>query len=90
MGRELKGGEHMDTPACMFRECSLIRRIDPTFGGRAMARCCILGSSQETLEISEQTESLGSAVVRDGLLEEEVPQTCQAGHQGSRLPPNLL
>lgn len=55
-----------------------------------MARCCILGSSQETLEISEQTESLGSAVVRDGLLEEEVPQTCQAGHQGSRLPPNLL
>lgn len=55
-----------------------------------MARCCILGPSQETLEISEQTEVLGSAVVRDGLLEEEVPQTCQAGHQGSRLPPSLL
>lgn len=32
-----------------------------------------MGTSQETLEISEQTEALGSAMVRDGLLEEEVP-----------------
>ena len=37
MGGELKGGEHMDTPACMFRGCSLIRRIDPTFGHSSKA-----------------------------------------------------
>lgn len=33
-----------------------------------------MGPGQETLEISEQTEALGSAMVRDGLLEEEVPR----------------
>lgn len=57
----------MDTPAFTPAGRGLVGRMDPTFGGRATVWGCILLPSQRALM---QTEPLGSAAVREGLLEE--------------------
>lgn len=61
----------MAIPACMPGRCGLVRRMNPTFGGRAVGKCCIFRPCQGALEIFRADGAAGLSRGQGRLLEEE-------------------
>lgn len=73
-----RGGEDVDIPPCMPRRCGFARRVNPTFGGRAVGKCCNFRPCQGALERFRTDRATGLSCGQGRLLEEETYTTLAA------------